>query len=559
MKIRNIIASLLILGTQTASAQDLLVQTRMEAETLTGLIEKTRVLLKNNEVADQLSGTVDLNEEVRFTLDELTRSDNYRKFQEVFLSVFGLDLKHAMIRLKLTKIDYRIDKVRVNPIDAKVQDPSLILNLNTSLIGLQTSLPEGIAVDLVIKDPKTGEEASFLNAFINPFSIDLPQNAEPLSFDVEFETRRENGFNYSLRNQNLSAIPGMVDRNLGKFILSDLRSRNLFSAESIYVDPVTVRLNGMLKRTIRFETFRPIIQKRMNSIIASILSELGSSLKTSIGPSILSSVFNNSSRSDLIIENDSIYTRYLTSSFDQPYPNQLSIGIDGELCTKALYQNKGESCHAAMAFPAPIRTISASDRQQAAREINDSLASGKSDLVLSLSEEYLNRLLYTTIQADLWNESLQKSGVKIGPKGAFVVMNAKSGTPELYLDLLYTGERKSLQSIIINERRPLRFPIRISTEIGIQNQNNVPHLLIRTKKVESTIEEIIQGIPEYDLPSHLIRGLRKKIAKMILAMTSEVNNQTALDLDLPVLKDIDLNQTRIESSAFGRLNILYRL
>jgi hypothetical protein len=426
------------------------------------------------------------------------------------------------------------------------------------LIGLQASLPEGIAVDLVIKDPKTGQEASFLNAFINPFSLDLPQNAEPISFDVEFETRRENGFNYSLRNQNLNAIPGIVDRNLGKFILSDLRSRNSFSAESIYVDPVTIRLNGMLKRTIRFESFRPIIQKRMNSIIASILSELGTSLKTTIGPSILTSVFNNNSRSDLIIENDSIYTRYLTSSFDQPDQNQLSIGISGELCTKVQYQAKGESCHNANSFPAPIRTIPESDRQQAAREISESLASGKSDLILSLSEEYLNRLLHTTIQADLWNESLQKSGVALGPKGAFIVMNQKSGAPELYLDLLYTGEKRGLQSIIINSRRPLRFPLRISTELEIKNQDNVPHLLIRTKKVESTIEEIVSGIPEYDLPSQLIRGLRKKIARMILEMTSEVNNQTAVDLDLPVLKDIDLNHTRIESSAFGRLNILYR-
>jgi hypothetical protein len=550
--------SLALIHGSVAKAQDLLVQTRIEAGTLNGLIDKTRILLKNNDVADGLSGRIELNEEVRFTLDELTQSDNYRKFQEVFLSVFGLDLKHAQIRMKLTKLDYRIDKVRVLPLDARVEDPSLKLLMQTSLNGIYTALPEGIAIDLVLTDPKSGKEGSFLKAFVNPLSVELPANAEPVTFDVDFETRRDTGFTYTLQNYNLNAIPGMVNRNLGNFTVADLNKRNLFSADSISVDPVTIRLNGILKRTISFDTFRPLIQKRMNGIIASIFSELGESLKTTIGPKILASVFNNTSRSDLIIENESIYTRYLTSSFLKQANNQLAIAIKGELCTAKLYQTYGESCHNRNSFPAPVRTISEQDRAEASREINEAISSGSSDMVLSLSEEYLNRLMHTTIQADLWNDALQKSGVALGPKGAFIVMNKQNRTPELYLDLLYTGEKKGLQSIVINQRRPLRFPLRISTELEIKNVENVPHLLIRTKKVESTIDELIYGIPELDLPSHLIRGLRKKIARMILEMTDEVNGQTAVDLDLPVLKDIDLSRTRIEASRYGRLNILYR-
>ena len=553
-----LILSLALLQTSSAKAQDLLVQTRIESGTLNGLIDKTRILLKNNDVADGLSGRLDLNEEVRFTLDELTQSDNYRKFQEVFLSVFGLDLKHAQIRMKFTKLDYRIDKVRVMPLDARVEDPALRLLMQTSLNGIYTALPEGIAIDLVLTDPKSGQELSFLKAFVNPLSVELPANAEPVTFDVDFETRRDTGFTYSLQNYNLNAIPGMVNRNLGNFTVADLSRKNSFSADSISVDPVTIRLNGILKRTISFDTFRPLIQKRMNGIIASIFSELGESLKTTIGPKVLASVFNNTSRSDLIIENESIYTRYLTSSFLKPTNNQLAIAITGELCTAKLYQTYGESCHTRNSFPAPVRTISEQDRAEASREINEAISSGSSDMVLSLSEEYLNRLMHTTIQADLWNEALQKSGVALGPKGAFIVMNKQNRTPDLYLDLLYTGEKRGLQSIVINQRRPLRFPLRISTELEIKNVENVPHLLIRTKKVESTIEELIYGIPELDLPSHLIRGLRKKIARMILDMTDEVNGQTAVDLDLPVLKDIDLARTRIESSSHGRLNILYR-
>jgi len=238
--------------------------------------------------------------------------------------------------------------------------------------------------------------------------------------------------------------------------------------------------------------------------------------------------------------------------------NQLSFGITGELCTQQQYQIFGLNCNRNNPAPKPIREIAVQDRINATNEISQSLSNGSSDLVLSISEEYLNRMLSTTIQAELWNEVLAENHVKLGPKGAFLVLNQATSTPELFIDLLYFGEGKGMEKIIINPRRPLRFPLRISTSLEFKNHNNIPHLMIRTQEVTSTLNEIINGIPEYELPSRLIPGLKKKIARMILAMTKEINGKTAVDLDLPVLKDIDLSKTKLQSSSFGRLNILYR-
>ena len=74
-----------------------------------------------------------------------------------------------------------------------------------------------------------------------------------------------------------------------------------------------------------------------------------------------------------------------------------------------------------------------------------------------------------------------------------------------------------------------------------------------------TPNEIINGIPQYDLPSHLIFGLKKKVARMILEMSSKIEGQTAIDLDIPVLKNIDLEKSWHEASPFGRLNLFFKL
>jgi len=241
--LKNHILALLLLTAQTSQAQDLILQSRMDEPTFNGLIEKTRVVLKNNDIADQLTGRVDFDDEVRITLAELTQSESFKKFQQVFSSVFGVDLNKAEIRVKISKIDYHIPKVRVKPISARVNDPYLNLNLTTDLEGLTTSIPEGLQLDLMIKDPKTGREGSFLNARVNPISLTIPNSVEPVSFDIDFETKRGEAFTYSLKNYNLDKIPTMVNRNMNRFVISDLNRNSAFSADSIHVDPITITLN----------------------------------------------------------------------------------------------------------------------------------------------------------------------------------------------------------------------------------------------------------------------------------------------------------------------------
>ena len=90
-------------------------------------------------------------------------------------------------------------------------------------------------------------------------------------------------------------------------------------------------------------------------------------------------------------------------------------------------------------------------------------------------------------------------------------------------------------------------------------RKDVPFLNISIRKVVSDAYEIMNGIPEFDLPSELIPGLRRKVASMILRMAAEIEGKNAVEMELPVFKGLGLENSWHEPSTFGRLNLYFKL
>jgi hypothetical protein len=552
------IVAFLILGLCPATeAQDLILQTRLEKNTLDALIHQTRTVLNHTKIGDMLKGETELNRDIFYTLAELTKSQNYTKFRQIFSNVFKIDLNHAKIRIRIPKVSYEVETLSVSPLDLQVNDPILNLNLSASLSGLKASLLNGLEVDLLVTNPTTLQDESYLTAKMNPLTFEIPSKLHPVTFDVNFEARRADQFYLQLKNYNLNQIPNFVQNNIEEFVIRDDLLQKELSADSIQVNPVVVRLN-QLTRSISFDSFKPILQERLDTIISEMINKVSLSLKNSIGPKILNTVFNHESKSDLIIQNKAIYSRLKTSSFSEPYENQLSFGLTGEICTAESFQLKANQCSEDLSSLKPIREISPESQKAALNEIATSLSRSESDMVLSISEEFINKSLATTVKAKLWNQALQKKNIELGPKGIFMIFNRKTQSPEIYLDALYKGDGKGLKKFLVNERKPLHFPLRISTELVFSLDQGTPHLQVKTLKVVSTQDEIINGIAEYGLETKLIPWMKKRIANIILDMTQEINGQTAIDLALPILKESSIDQTRIESSENGRLNLYFK-
>jgi hypothetical protein len=350
---------------------------------------------------------------------------------------------------------------------------------------------------------------------------------------------------------DLKEAPRYVNEHQSKFIITAGSNQTPFGIEHIQVTPVVVRMNQH-QREINLDTFKPIIQMKFNSLLALVLTELGKSLETKIGPNILNKIFSSKITTQIGIKNEKLHTKFTVAKFNQPIADQIRLNAMGQHCTEAAWTKYQEKCFQNEPVYKPVRTISDQDHLQAEDEVTRTLSDKRYDIAFSVSENYLNRLLKSTVDAKLWEKPLEENELELGDRGAFVVLNQATKHPELFMD------------VISRDRIYLRFPLRISTEVAFQAAANPslhgktsPKLSIRIKEVLSTPDEIINGIPEYELPSRMIRFARRRIANIILRMATELENSTVLALEIPELTGVGLEQSTLQVSKHGRLNLFF--
>jgi hypothetical protein len=540
-----------------AASEDLFIQTRLDQKSTSWLIDKIRLLLANSELSDGLSSTTPLSEDTVIPLGDFSDRPEFRKMKETISKIFKVDTKGAFLRIRIPKIKYKVHSLHARPEGVEVNDPSVRLKAMVLIRGVDIGLPDGVQLDFMVPNPKTGVADAYFSGFLKPVSVEVPEALEPAEFGVDLETIRDRELSFKLIGSKLDALPVYVDRHMEEIRVTGTESRLPVSANDLTINPVVVRLNS-LSRSISFDEFKPLVQGHLKNILASVLKKVGSGLQDSIGPAILKTVFSQTLPGALSISSESFFSRFLSTAFYKADQDQLGLSITGELCTNELYLKFKEACASRMHFKPPVRMVPAEDNLHAREEVRKKISSGEADVALSVSEEYLNRVLQTSVDAKLWEEMLKEENLELGPKGAFVVLNEAGAAPEIYLDIVYRGG-KGLQSVIINPRHPIRFPLRMGTKLVFEVRKEMPVMVISIEKLLSDAYEIINGIPEYDLPSDLVPGLRKKIASMILKMASEFEGKNAIEMELPAFKGLGLENTRQEPSAYGRLNLYFKL
>ena len=540
-----------------AAPDDLLVQTRLNARSSAWLIDNIRLILSNAELGDGLNDTTTLDEDPVVDLGDFSSDPRFIRLRDSISSIFRVKADQAFLRFRIPAISYNIHSLHANPEKLSIEDPLLKLRATAQLQGVDIGLPRGIQIDFMIPDSKTKKNQSYLTANLKPVSVEIPSSLPPAEFQIDLEALRDQTFHLKLAGSELSALPEYVNRNLGSIRTFNTASRQAISADDITINPVTVRINT-LSRSIQFDEMKPVVQKYMDSILSSVLRSIGKSLQTSIGPKVLNTIFSKTIPSQFSISTNSIYTRYSIAGFSQPDPDQIQFGLEGGLCTSAQYRQFGEKCQEQSPPETAIRTIPEEDRTRARNELREKIAAGSADVGLSVSEEYLNRLLKTTIDARVWEPMLAKNHLELGPKGIFAVFKNAGSSPELFLDVVYR-EAKGLARIFVNPKHPIRFPLRMSTSLSFETGTDTPKVSIRIEKLMSDSNEIIHGIPEYQLPSHLVPFFRKKIARMIIEMAGGLEGKDAVSLAIPLLRGVDLQRIWWETSAFGRLHLYFKL
>jgi hypothetical protein len=210
-------------------------------------------------------------------------------------------------------------------------------------------------------------------------------------------------------------------------------------------------------------------------------------------------------------------------------------------------------------MPFPFTDIK--NHEKSLSNITQEITEGKTDVVLSLGQDYINHLIHviTKGKINLANDPEVKSDELItnGKKGVFLILDKKEETQgKIVVDIMI--KPKFFQSIglaIATFRTKLYFPLILVPELKVIMKNNIPTLVIKVKDIDMTEETLRHGL--YGVNSNLNKGInRKLVLKKIRATLSKMQDSTLAELPIGHLEGINLsNVTAVESDGIGRLNI----
>jgi hypothetical protein len=166
-------------------------------------------------------------------------------------------------------------------------------------------------------------------------------------------------------------------------------------------------------------------------------------------------------------EHADMFSHIIVNSLDNLHSKSLEINLPGDFCTKGKKERHEEDC-VKRKFKTTKPRLSRltqenldESRRVIEREISD--PGNDSNIILSVSEDYINKLILTTYDAKLWDDSLRASGIELGDKKAFVVFDKEirddgqvRKRAKMYMDIVYKPD--GVKSFFLGTKR-VHFPL----------------------------------------------------------------------------------------------------
>lgn len=232
--------------------------------------------------------------------------------------------------------------------------------------------------------------------------------------------------------------------------------------------------------------------------------------------------------------------------------------MDGDFCTKPAYLTLKNECMDKRVTALRKSRITEELHDASLDSMRDFVEDGDANIVVSISEDYVNKILATTLDAGLWQKMLEGQGVVLGPNKPFIRLDEKgSKTGTLFLDMIYTT--KTMERLAVGSKE-VRFPLLMKVSLKILEANKVPVFAIYVNEVDTTENTLINGRPELGVVGNLAKlRFKKKILAAIREETKALNNTEVLRLAYKPLEGLDLDKVNFVSDGYGRMNALLLL
>ena len=560
-----------------AANPDILVYSRTTTKWNVFLLDKFQVFMKN------LNLNVDpymYYHDQDINYDESSINDFVSSDVSLFIAdiekASGLSILNLHPELTLSGFGYSIEKILPTIEPSEVRG-NVQLSSNIKLEGIGAFAKE-LKLSFLISSLVEHEKISALDvSIINPKII--IRDSDKLSFDLDLlleEGNNETKLRFT--KANFDEITNALNDN-----------ENLIDIvyDSVQIPDVELNLMGR-NITVNSNKVREIIEMNKQKIKKLFVGQIKTLFEKNGALEVLKHFDGTSFKNDrwILPTSDSVFPMYLgVKDYSVPFKDVVQVELGGDFCTTINYERHQADCvNNRVTIPAKPITTKA-QRVYSAQDVEDSFKDDKDImLVASISEDYINKALATTVDFGLWDPMLEQVGLKLGDKSVQVRFNKKSNTASLFLDVVY--EVEGLTGFITREKK-IRFPVVLDVKVRVENEEqltfdevtgewtkgDIPFVVFNIFDVDLNDNYFNYGIEEYELPtsiSNVRKIVRKKVIKTIkkelLDYDAPKDKMTLLKwkgtdvppVELPEIKGLSLDTVETRSDGHGRLNVIMR-
>ncbi len=547
------------------SNPDILAYSRTDKQWNLFLLEEFRVFMTNLNMEGVDPKTLTLSDPIIYS-EENIRSYVTDELHSTLLNVGEIvGLRYDQMKPSLVVNDFGYAVKKITPVIKPLEDAdgNVTLSSTVTLEGLEAS-----AADLSLQFEIEGLKKKPTIKIINP-TIVLKRGAT-IDFDVDVkfvESTKSmklelSGGNFSRITQKLADDPELIDI--------------IFDEHQIEFPRITGSFAGRDLEVSRDKIIGTLIKEKSNLKIL-LFEQLHEMLKKNVADELLKKFDNIAFKSDTWIEptSDGIFPVYLhLKDMSVPFGDIYMAEIAGDFCTTRNYVATKDNCIHSRKRAEPTPTRTKSDLKKSKEIIRKNFET-RPDLkiLLSVSENYINKAIVTTIDFGLWDSIMaEMQGASLGDKGAVIKLDEKGNNATLLMDIIYPLSK--LEGFAVG-RKFVRFPAVLKANARIENQmvdgKEQAQVIFNVYDVSLNDDLIKNGHKEYGFPSNvkdMRRIFRKKVLKMIKAELFAYDAPKSKDrlkvwkgmdlpgIPLPEVNNMHLDKMHIESDALGRVNII---
>ena len=524
---------------------DILVETRLDSDWSGILVHKIRRLMKNIGYGDpfnqNFSGPI--------IVSEAKVKDYLNPSAEDLLKELGhflnMDFLNGQTQVTLHGLGYNIRgfKTEMSATEDKKEGLSVTSDFSANKVRVSA---DKITLSLYI--PGKNALPVINIEVIKP--VITASGDKLINFLAKIQLKdKKDSFNFFLEDADFSALAsGLVE----------LDSNMKLDFETIIIPQVSIKVGN---KEINFDPkkIEALINSKKDGLKAILVGEFSSMLTGGLAEELLGVINSVSFNKKHWVDSSTIQSMLSIDSFTNPdFGRLLEIKISGDFCAPELYKNVGERCIAErITKPVPSRLTQLHHFNSMAN-MRSHLDFGDANIVVSISEDYVNKVLVGTYDAGLWDDMLKSAGLALGPNKVSIRMDEKgSSTGTLIMDILYTP--KKLEQLAVGTKQ-VRFPLVMKVGLKIKQDKQESIFVIRMDEVDASDETLTNGIPDLGAVSniHSLR-LKKKVLKSIQSELIAMANTDVLEVRYPELRGLDLDKVDFVSDGNGRMNALILL